>query len=73
MVFSNNNIGQAISGSTTVYYYNTVILSTGGVLLYVPHHMDLASEDSVGHSTCMSVLARRRAIMGLSCSPNGPI
>ena len=42
---------------------NTAILSTGGVLLYLPHHLDLASEDSVGHSTCMSVLARRRAIM----------
>ena len=43
---------------------NTAILSTGWVLLYLPHHLDLASEYSVGHSTCMSVLARRRAIMG---------
>ena len=24
----------------------TAILSTGGVLLYLPHHLDLASEDS---------------------------
>ena len=34
------------------------------VFSYLPHHLDLALEDSVGHSTCMSVLARRRAIMG---------
>ena len=27
---------------------NTAILSTGGVLLYLPHHLDLASKDSVG-------------------------
>ena len=39
-------------------------LHTGGVFSYLPHHLDLALEDSVGHSTCMSVLARRRAIMG---------
>ena len=50
-------------------YKNTAILSTGGVLLYLPHHLDLASEDSVGHSTCMSVLARRRAIMGSIVQP----
>ena len=37
---------------------------SGGVFSYLPHHLDLALEDSVGHSTCMSVLARRRAIMG---------
>ena len=49
------------------------ISPTGGVFSYLPHHLDLASEDSVGHSTCMSVLARRRAIMGLLCSPNGPV
>ena len=50
------------------------ISPTGGVFSYLPHHLDLASEDSVGHSTCMSVLARRRAISwGLSCSPNGPV
>ena len=49
--------------------FNTAILSTGGVLLYLPHHLDLASEDSVGHSTCMSVLARRRAIMGSIVQP----
>ena len=48
----------------------TAILSTGGVLFYLPHHLDLAlSEDSVGHSTCMSVLARRRAIMGSIVQP----
>ena len=40
------------------------IYHTGGVFSYLPHHLDLALED-VGHSTCMSVLARRRAIMGL--------
>ena len=41
----------------------TAISLTGGVFSHLPHHLDLASEDSVGHSTCMSVLARRRAIM----------
>ena len=41
-----------------------VIFHTGEVFSNLPHHLDLASEDSVGHSTCMSVLARRRAIMG---------
>ena len=50
-------------------YMNTAILSTGGVLLYLPHHLDLASEDSVGHSTSTSVLARRRAIMGSIVQP----
>ena len=40
------------------------IFHTGGVFSYLPHHLNLALEDSVGHSTCMSVLARRRAIMG---------
>ena len=40
------------------------IFHTGGVFSYLPHHLDLALEDSVGHSTCMSVLARRRAIVG---------
>ena len=45
------------------------IYPTGGVFLYLPHHPDLASEDSVGHSTCMSVLARRRAIMGSIVQP----
>ena len=48
---------------------DTAILSTDGILLYLPHHLDLASEDSVGHSTCMSVLARRRAIMGSIVQP----
>ena len=41
------------------------IYHTGGAFSYLPHHLDLALEDSVGHSTCTSVLARRRAIMGL--------
>ena len=41
------------------------IYHTSGVFSYLPHHLDLALEDSVGHSTCMSVLARLRAIMGL--------
>ena len=40
------------------------IFHTGGVFSYLPHHLDLALEDSVGHSTRMSVLARRRAIKG---------
>ena len=31
------------------------IYHTGGVFSYLPHHLDLALEDSVGHSTCMSV------------------
>ena len=48
---------------------NTAILYTGGVRLYLPHHLDLASEDSVGYSTCISVLARRRAIMGPIVQP----
>ena len=30
------------------------IFHTGGVFSYLPHHLDLALEDSVGHSTCMS-------------------
>ena len=49
------------------------ISTTGGVFSYLPHHLDLASEDSVGHSTCMSVLARRRAIMGSIVQLNGPV
>ena len=40
------------------------IFQNGGVFPYLPHRLDLPLEDSVGHSTCMSVLARRRAIMG---------
>ena len=45
------------------------ISPTDGVFAYLPHHLDLASEDSVGHSTCMGVLARRRAIMGSIVQP----
>ena len=41
------------------------IYHTGGLFSYLLHHLDLALEDSVGHSTCMNLLARRRAIMGL--------
>ena len=51
----------------TVVHYNIkemAIFHTGGVFSYLPHHLDLALEDSVDHTTCMSVLARRRAIMG---------
>ena len=52
-------------------YYGLVVLPTGGVFPHLPHHLDLASEDSVGHSTRMSVLtlkhpqhiALRRACM----------
>ena len=55
-----------------VIYYGMAISSTGGVISYLPHHLDLASEDSVGHSTCMSVLARRRAIMGSIVQPKRP-
>ena len=47
-----------------VYLFEMAIFHTGGVFSYLPHHLDLALEDSVGRSTCMSVLARRRAIMG---------
>ena len=45
------------------------ISPTGGVFSYLPHHLDLASEDSVGHSACVSVLARRRAIIGSIVQP----
>ena len=45
------------------------ISPTGGVFSYLPHHLDLASEGSVGHSTCMGVLARRRAITGSTVQP----
>ena len=39
---------------------------TGGVFSYSPHHLDLALEDSVGHSTC-------RAIMGLGLGYHGVV
>ena len=51
------------------FLFGMAISPTGGVLFYLPHHLDLASEDSVGHNTCMSVLARRRAIMGSIVQP----
>ena len=46
-----------------VFLLGMAISPTGGVFSYLPHHLDVASEDSVGYSTCMSVLTRRRAIM----------
>ena len=52
------------SGNLQYYKSEMAIYHTGGVFSYLPHNLDLALEDSVGHSTCMSVLARRRAIMG---------
>ena len=51
------------SGSTTVkcffffsfllsFFFGMAISPTGGVFAHLPHHLlDLASEDSVGHST----------------------
>ena len=60
--------GTGASKSTSfrrdVCFLDLAIFYTGGAFSYLPHHLDLALEDSVGHSTCMSVLARRRAIMG---------
>ena len=47
----------------------TAISPTRMVFSYLPHHLDLASEESVGHSTCMSVLARRGAIVGFIVQP----
>ena len=38
------------------FLFGLAVLPTGGVFAHLPHHLDLASEDSVGHSTCMSVL-----------------
>ena len=32
-------------------YIGVAVYPTGGVFPYLPHHLDLASEDSVGHST----------------------
>ena len=56
--------GQARSpwGQVRIPFENFTTISL--VFSYIPHHLDLALEDSVGHSTCMSVLARRKAIMG---------
>ena len=45
--------------STTVgivFKKGLAVLPTGGAFPHLPHHLDLASEDSVGHSTGMSVL-----------------
>ena len=52
-----------------IIFSGMAISPTGGVLSYLPHHLDFASEDSVGHSTYMSVVARRRAIMGSIVQP----
>ena len=46
-----------------IFSFGMATSPTGRIFSYLPHHLDLASEDSVDHSTCMSVLARRRAIM----------
>ena len=46
---------------------------TGRVFSCLLHHLDPALEDSVGHSTCMCVLARRRAIMGLGLGYHGVV
>ena len=56
--------GLSFSFKEYIIDFEMAIFHTGGVFSYLPHHLDLALEDSVGHSTCMSVLARRRAIMG---------
>ena len=63
------SIISSIALSQVLKIYGMAISPTGGVFSYLPHHLDLASEDSVGHSTCMSVLARRRAIMGSIVQP----
>ena len=51
--------------SITVWFDGIIIemtiYHTSGVFSYLPHHLRLGWS----HSTCMSVLARRRAIMGL--------
>ena len=60
-----SNRPRGIIGSLLNCYINEMaIYHTGGVFSYLPHYLDLALEDSVGHNPCMSVLARRRAIMG---------
>ena len=56
---------KASDGALPLLKMEMAIYHTGGVFSYLPHHLDLALEDSVGHSTCMSVLARRRATMEL--------
>ena len=42
-------------------YYGLVVLPIGGVFPHLPHHLDLASEDSVGHSTYMHECANPKA------------
>ena len=32
------------------FSFGMAIAPTGGVFSYLPHHLDLASEDSIGHS-----------------------
>ena len=51
-----NKSGFSLNNKIAIYH-------TGGVSLIYP--ITWISQDSVGHSTCVSVLARRRAIMGL--------
>ena len=57
---------QALSRAHSLF--GLAVLPTGGVFPHLPHHLDLASEDSVGHSTCMSVLN-----LTLTLNPNGPV
>ena len=64
-----NNVKELKFTACQLMYTFMAISPIGGVFSYLPHHLDLASEDSVGRSTCMSVLARRRAIMGSIVQP----
>ena len=59
-----------VAGGTRPYYKELLIFRNGysphhrwDILLFTPPPGSRARKDSVGHSTCMSVLARRRAIM----------
>ena len=69
LVALRDNDDATLDSLPLLYIGGVAISPTGGVFSYLPHHLDLASEDSVGHSTGMSVLARRRAIMGSIVQP----
>ena len=69
LLFVVSHIQRIVCFCVCIYLFGMAISPTGGAFSYLPHHLDLASEDSVGHSTCMSVLARRRAIMGSIVQP----
>ena len=43
-------VSGAIIFSTLLLTFGMAISPTGGVFSYLPHHLDLASEDSVGHN-----------------------